>query len=82
VNSKTLIVLGAAVAVATAPVPSLAAAQSTGRSGYEPVLNSANFVRKVNNPYFTWPVGRTLTTAESGTARLRLTWSTLRRIRK
>jgi hypothetical protein len=61
VNSKTLIVLGAAVAVATALVPSLAAAQSTGRSGYEPVLNPANFVRKVNNPYFTWPVGRTLT---------------------
>src|SRR4030088_2206933 len=61
VNSKTLMVLGAAVAVATALVPSLAAAQSTGRSGYEPVLNPANFVRKVNNPYFTWPVGRTLT---------------------
>jgi hypothetical protein len=46
VNSKTLMILGAAVAVATALVPSLAAAQSTGRSGYEPVLNPANFVHK------------------------------------
>lgn len=61
-NRKTLMALGAAaVAAATALLPSLAAAQSTGRSGYEPVLNPANFMHKVNNPYLPWPVGRTLT---------------------
>ena len=59
-NSKTLVVLGAAVAAAAALTPSLAAAHSTA-SGYEPVLNPANFVRQVTNPYFPLPVGRTVT---------------------
>jgi hypothetical protein len=53
-------VLGVAAAAAAALTPSLAAAQSTG-PGYEPVLNPANFVREVTNPYFPLPVGRTVT---------------------
>jgi hypothetical protein len=36
------------------------AAGAAGRSGYEPVLNPANFVRVISNPYFPLPVGRTL----------------------
>ena len=60
-NRKTLLLLGAAVTVAATLTPSLAAAQGTSRSGYEPVLNPADFVRGVSNPYLPWPVGRTLT---------------------
>jgi len=30
-------------------------------AGYEPVLDPANFVRTIDNPYFPLPVGRTLT---------------------
>jgi hypothetical protein len=36
------------------------AAGASHRAGYEPVLNPADFVRKVTNPYFPLPVGRTL----------------------
>src|SRR5437764_5146374 len=35
-------------------------AGASRRAGYEPVLNPADFVRKVTNPYFPLPVGRTL----------------------
>jgi hypothetical protein len=35
-------------------------AGASHRAGYEPVLNPADFVRKVTNPYFPLPVGRTL----------------------
>ena len=35
-------------------------AGASRRAGYEPVLNPADFVTKVTNPYFPLPVGRTL----------------------
>jgi len=35
-------------------------AAASHRAGYEPVLNPADFVRDVTNPYFPLPVGRTL----------------------
>jgi hypothetical protein len=34
---------------------------ASARSGYEPVLNPADFVRAITNPYLPFPVGRTLT---------------------
>jgi len=37
-----------------------AAAGAPARHGYEPVLNPADFVRSITNPYFPLPVGRTL----------------------
>ena len=50
----------AAVAGAiTASVPWTAAGASA-RSGYEPVLNPADFVKVIDNPYYPLPVGRTL----------------------
>jgi hypothetical protein len=61
VNVKTMGVLAIAVAAAAALAPSVAMAQATRGSGYEPVLNPADFVRKVTNPYFPLPVGRTVT---------------------
>ncbi len=38
-----------------------AAAGARARPGYEPVLNPADFVRSITNPYLPFPVGRTLT---------------------
>jgi hypothetical protein len=37
-----------------------AAAAGAHSSGYEPVLNPADFVHSITNPYFPLPVGRTL----------------------
>jgi hypothetical protein len=34
---------------------------ASARAGYEPVLNPADFIRAITNPYFPLPVGRTLT---------------------
>jgi len=42
----------------TASVPWTAAGASA-RSGYEPVLNPADFVKVIDNPYYPLPVGRT-----------------------
>ena len=58
-------VLAALAAVAMAGslglvVPGAAAAGAPHSSGYEPVLNPADFVRSITNPYFPLPVGRTL----------------------
>jgi hypothetical protein len=41
-------------------VPWAAAAGGPRSPGYEPVLNPADFVRSITNPYFPLPVGRTL----------------------
>ena len=41
-------------------VPWAAAAGAPHSSGYEPVLNPADFVHAITNPYFPLPVGRTL----------------------
>ena len=41
-------------------VPRAVAAGAPHSSGYEPVLNPADFVRSITNPYFPLPVGRTL----------------------
>jgi hypothetical protein len=45
--------------VIAAVVP-LASAATSAHGGYEPVLNPADFVRVINNPYYPLPVGRTL----------------------
>src|SRR5438309_3441098 len=39
-------------------VPAMAG--TSAPSGYEPVLNPADFVHSISNPYFPLPVGRTL----------------------
>jgi hypothetical protein len=58
---KTLAALSAlTVAAAAGALAFTPAAGAAHRHGYEPVLNPANFVRKVTNPYFPLPVGRTL----------------------
>jgi hypothetical protein len=48
------------IAATAAMLASAATSGAAHRHGYEPVLNPANFVRKVTNPYFPLPVGRTL----------------------
>ena len=58
---KTLAVLAAAALAGVALVVPGAAAGASGRHGYEPVLNPADFVHAVTNPYLPFPVGRTLT---------------------
>ncbi len=60
-RSKTLAALAAtALAWAWLLAPG-AAAGARARPGYEPVLNPADFVRSITNPYLPFPVGRTLT---------------------
>src|SRR5262244_3263684 len=49
----------AALAGAGLLVPGTAAG-APARHGYEPVLNPADFVHSITNPYFPFPVGRTL----------------------
>src|SRR5262249_19791895 len=57
----TLAAVAAAMAVICAPPVSAASpdASACGTS-YAPVLNPANFVTVIDNPYFPLPVGRTL----------------------
>ncbi len=51
----------AAVAAATASIVGAGAASRTGgATAYEPVLDPANFVSVIDNPYFPLPVGRVL----------------------
>jgi hypothetical protein len=53
----TAAVIAASAGAAAGP----GAAAGTGhRPGYEPVLNPADFVTKITNPYFPLPTGRTL----------------------
>jgi hypothetical protein len=54
----TTAVLAAAAGTVAAAAP-WASAGANG-SGYEPVLNPADFSTKIDNPYFPLPVGRTL----------------------
>jgi hypothetical protein len=56
---KKLIGVAAAAVVAGA-VAVLAPWASSAGSGYEPVLDPANFTTTIDNPYFPLPVGRTL----------------------
>jgi hypothetical protein len=58
---KMLAVLAAAALAGVALVGSAAAAGAPARHGYEPVLNPADFVHAITNPYLPFPVGRTLT---------------------
>ena len=51
----------AAVAGAAGVLVPWTGAGASSRSGYEPVLNPADFVRAITNPYLPFPVGRTLT---------------------
>src|SRR5205085_3821668 len=58
---KVLATLTAAVIVVSAGAAAPAAAAGAGhRLGYEPVVNSANFVTKITNSYFPLPAGRTV----------------------
>jgi hypothetical protein len=60
-RTKVLVVLTAAVSagVIAAVVP-WATAGTSAHHGYEPVLNSKDFVRVISNPYYPLPVGRIL----------------------
>jgi hypothetical protein len=61
IRNKALAALAAgALAGAGLLIPG-AAAGAPARHGYEPVLNPADFVRSITNPYLPFPVGRTLT---------------------
>jgi hypothetical protein len=51
----------AAMAGAVGLLVPWAAAGASARSDYEPVLNPADFVHAITNPYLPFPVGRTLT---------------------
>jgi hypothetical protein len=53
----TAVVIGASAAAAAAAT---AAAGTGHHSHYEPVLDPADFVTKITNPYFPLPAGRTL----------------------
>jgi len=55
---KKLVAVAAAAAVGGAVAVWAPWASSAG-SGYEPVLNPANFTTTIDNPYFPLPVGRT-----------------------
>src|SRR2546427_10915478 len=60
---KTLAAALATVAIAATIAvwaPWASSAGTTSGSGYEPVLDPANFSTTVDNPYFPLPVGRTL----------------------
>jgi hypothetical protein len=54
------LVVAAAIAGTIALWAPWSDAGASRRAGYEPVLNPADFVRGVTNPYFPLPVGRTL----------------------
>jgi hypothetical protein len=51
---------GAAIAAGAAAFLTVPTATAAHGPGYEPVLNPADFVKVINNPYFPLPVGRTL----------------------
>jgi len=57
---KMLAVLTAATTAGGLGVLVPAMAGTSAPSDYEPVLNPANFVHSITNPYFPLPVGRTL----------------------
>src|SRR5262249_48880597 len=57
---KTLAALTAATTAGALGLLVPAMAGTSASSGYEPVLNPANFVRSITNPYFPLPVRRTL----------------------
>ena len=61
-RTKVLAALAAVTVVGSLGlvVPWAAAAGAPHSSGYEPVLNPADFVHAITNPYFPLPVGRTL----------------------
>ena len=51
---------GAGIAAGVAGFMLVPTASAAHAPGYEPVLNPADFVRVIDNPYFPLPVGRTL----------------------
>ncbi|MDR2987050.1 MAG: hypothetical protein LBV34_19655 [Nocardiopsaceae bacterium] len=51
---------GTAIAAGVAALLTMPAATAAHSPGYEPVLNPADFVKVIDNPYFPLPVGRTL----------------------
>ncbi|HEX7996225.1 MAG TPA: hypothetical protein VF506_20080 [Streptosporangiaceae bacterium] len=55
-----LIAGGAAIAAGMAVFLTVPTAAAAHGNKYEPVLNPADFVKVINNPYFPLPVGRTL----------------------
>jgi hypothetical protein len=60
-RSKALAALAAAALAGAGLLVPGTAAGSSARPGYEPVLNPADFIRTISNPYLPFPVGRTLT---------------------
>jgi hypothetical protein len=60
-RGKMLAVLTAATTAGALGLLVPAMAGTPAPSGYEPVLNPANFVHSITNPYLPFPVGRTLT---------------------
>ena len=60
-RNKALAVLTAVTLAGAGLLIPGAAAGAPARHGYEPVLNPADFVRSITNPYLPFPVGRTLT---------------------
>jgi hypothetical protein len=57
---KLSLVLAAGAAIAVGVSSLVPAAEAAHGPGYEPVLNPADFVKVIDNPYFPLPVGRTL----------------------
>jgi hypothetical protein len=74
---KMLGMLTAAGAALTFAAGGAAAAAGTpARTGYEPVLNSGDFVRVINNPYYRSRLGGRWSTRASGMQLPRPTGST------
>jgi hypothetical protein len=59
-RQSKLLAAGAAAAAGVAAFLTVPAATASHSPGYEPVLNPADFVKVIDNPYFPLPVGRTL----------------------
>src|SRR5437764_9252732 len=59
-NVFTALVTAVVISGMAVWAPWASSAGSTSGSGYEPVLDPANFTTTVDNPYFPLPVGRTL----------------------
>ena len=55
-----VVAAGVTLAAGVAAFLTVPAATAAHKPGYEPVLNPADFVKVIDNPYFPLPVGRTL----------------------
>jgi hypothetical protein len=60
VRRSHVVAAGVTLAAGVAAFLTVPAAAAAHKPGYEPVLNPADFVKVIDNPYFPLPVGRTL----------------------